>query len=87
MLQLVLFVRTVECLSADQITMYAQDPRFTSADEQLFESLGIQVVRPPQGEALVDNTSLVVRSLHTDPARTYVLDILFIAHAVHLHRA
>lgn len=62
-LQLILFQCAVEYFTMDdsekQISVYCQDPCYTLQDREFLESLGFEVVECPNGESLIDHTSLV----------------------------
>ena len=71
--QLIVFRRAVDHLATQlgikQIEMYAQDPRYSTEDEELLQSLGIKVVWTPEGESAIESTTFVfaphVRVLHS----------------------
>ncbi|CAD0091052.1 unnamed protein product [Aureobasidium mustum] len=56
--QLVMFMDLVD-MDADELKLYAQEPRFTSLDKDFLESLGVAVLEPPQAEELADESTLI----------------------------
>ncbi|KAI4828137.1 hypothetical protein E4T45_10297 [Aureobasidium sp. EXF-8846] len=62
--QLVLFMDLVDMVRprlnhADELKLYAQEPRFTSLDREFLRSLDITVLDPPQAEELVDKSTFI----------------------------
>jgi hypothetical protein len=44
---------------ADELKLYAQEPRFTSLDREFLRSLDVTVLDPPQAEELVDKSTFI----------------------------
>ncbi|KAI4819834.1 hypothetical protein E4T44_10382 [Aureobasidium sp. EXF-8845] len=60
--QLVMFMDLVDMVRprlnhADELKLYAQEPRFTLLDREFLQSLDITVLDPPQAEELVDKST------------------------------
>lgn len=44
---------------ADELKLYAQEPRFTSLDRDFLQFLNVTVLDPPQAEELVDQSTFI----------------------------
>lgn len=62
---------------ADQLKLYAQEPRFTSLDKDFLQSLGVAVLEPPQAEELADESTLIFI-----PCLEWLLELPFMLVAV-----
>jgi hypothetical protein len=60
---------------AGQIKCYAQDPIYTSIDEQILNEVGITVLDDPQGFIEVDEMSIVVSISPDIPVKQIIADI------------
>lgn len=57
---------------ADELKLYAQEPRFTQLDKDFLESLNVAVLEQPGAEELVDESSLIFI-----PCLEWVLELPF----------
>jgi len=72
MWQLVFFMDTVEALKEVDITIHAQEPRFSSLDCEFLESLGIKIVGNDDALDLIDATTILyVPSLEWSTENVY----------------
>lgn len=62
---------------ADELKLYAQEPRFTSLDQEFLQSLGIAVLEPPQAEELANDSTLIFI-----PCLEWLLELPFMLVAV-----
>lgn len=62
---------------ADELKLYAQEPRFTSLDKDFLQSLGVAVLEPPQAEELADESALIFI-----PCLEWLLELPFMLVAV-----
>ena len=62
---------------ADELKLYAQEPRFTSLDKEFLQSLNVAVLEPPQAEELADESTLIFI-----PCLEWLLELPFMLVAV-----
>ena len=62
---------------ANELKLYAQEPRFTSLDREFLQSLAVTVLDPPQAEELVDESTFIFI-----PCLEWMLELPFMLIAV-----
>jgi hypothetical protein len=62
---------------ANELKLYAQEPRFTSLDKGFLQSLNVAVLEPPQAEELADESTLIFI-----PCLEWLLELPFMLVAV-----
>ncbi|KAH0007053.1 hypothetical protein KCU78_g11978, partial [Aureobasidium melanogenum] len=80
--QLVMFMDLVDMVRpslkhANELKLYAQEPRFTALDKDFLQSLGVAILEPPQAQELADESTLIFI-----PCLEWLLELPFMLVAV-----